>query len=75
MYIKLNTLDKVAEFVNGIEKFDEPVNLVSGHYTVNAKSLMGIFSLDLSHPIKVEIAGEEEVELLHLIQRFEVMAA
>lgn len=77
MYIKLNSIDKVAEFINEIEKYEESVNLVSGRYKVNAKSLMGIFSLDLSRPIKVELidTSDNEAGVLKLIHRFEVPAA
>ena len=50
--ICLNSIDKVKSFVNDISKFDCDFDLVSGRYVIDAKSIMGIFSLDLSKPIE-----------------------
>ena len=49
--ISLNSIDKVKSFVNTITKYDNDFDLVSGRYVIDAKSIMGIFSLDLSKPI------------------------
>ena len=43
--ISLNSIDKVKSFVNDITKFDYDFDLVSGRYVIDAKSIMGIFSL------------------------------
>ena len=51
--ISLNSIDKVKSFVNDITKFDYDFDLVSGRYVIDAKSIMGIFSLDLSKPIQL----------------------
>ena len=53
--ISLNSIDKVKAFVNEIGKFDCDFDLVSGRYVIDAKSIMGIFSLDLSKPIDLNI--------------------
>ncbi len=53
--ISLNSIDKVKSFVNDISKFDFDLDLVSGRYVIDAKSIMGIFSLDLSKPIDLNI--------------------
>ena len=53
--ISLNSIDKVKSFVNTIARFDEDFDLVSGRYVIDAKSIMGIFSLDLSRPITLTI--------------------
>ncbi|HIX77413.1 MAG TPA: HPr family phosphocarrier protein [Candidatus Fusicatenibacter intestinigallinarum] len=53
--ISLNSIDKVKSFVNDISKFDFDFDLVSGRYVIDAKSIMGIFSLDLSKPIDLNI--------------------
>ena len=45
--IKLDTIDKVKEFVNKINTFDGDFDLVSARYVIDAKSIMGIFSLSL----------------------------
>lgn len=60
--ISLNSIDKVKSFVNDITKFDSDFDLVSGRYVIDAKSIMGIFSLDLSKPIDLNIHAEEDVE-------------
>ena len=49
--ISLNSIDKVKAFVNEVTKYDAEFDLVSGRYVIDAKSIMGIFSLDLSKPI------------------------
>ena len=48
--ICLNSIEKVKSFVNAITRFDVDFDLVSGRYVIDAKSIMGIFSLDLSKP-------------------------
>ena len=53
--ISLNSIDKVKSFVNDITKFDYDFDLVSGRYVIDAKSIMGIFSLDLSKSIDLNI--------------------
>ena len=60
--ISLNSIDKVKSFVNDITKFDNDFDLVSGRYVIDAKSIMGIFSLDLSKPINLNIHAEENME-------------
>ena len=57
--ISLNSIDKVKSFVNSITKFDYDFDLVSGRYVIDAKSIMGIFSLDLSKPIELNIHASE----------------
>ena len=58
--ISLNSIDKVKSFVNDISKFDFDFDLVSGRYVIDAKSIMGIFSLDLSKAIELNIHAEGE---------------
>lgn len=62
--ISLNSIDKVKAFVNEITKFDSDFDLVSGRYVIDAKSIMGIFSLDLSKPITLNIYSETEVDAI-----------
>ena len=58
--ISLNSIDKVKSFVSTIGKFDNDFDLVSGRYVIDAKSIMGIFSLDLSKPIELNIHADED---------------
>lgn len=53
--ISLKSINDVKDFVNVVNRYDFDVDLTSGRYVVDAKSIMGIFSLDLSKPIKVEV--------------------
>ena len=57
--VSLNSIDKVKDFVNEVAKYNAEFDLVSGRYVIDAKSIMGIFSLDLSKPIELNIHSEE----------------
>ena len=58
--VSLNSIDKVKSFVNDINHFDNDFDLVSGRYVIDAKSIMGIFSLDLSRAIDLNIHADGE---------------
>ncbi len=69
--ISLNSIDKVKSFVNDLTKFDVDFDLVSGRYVIDAKSIMGIFSLDLSKPIDLNIHSENNIdEILAKLDEF-----
>ena len=71
--ISLKEVNDVTKFVNLITTYDYEVDLVSGRYIVNAKSLLGIYSLDLSKPVKLVIYSDECDELLaKLNEQFEI---
>ena len=65
--ISLNSIDKVKSFVNDLAKFDADFDLVSGRYVIDAKSIMGIFSLDLSKPIDLNIHAENEASVNEIL--------
>ncbi len=56
--LKLDSIDKVKTFVNTVSLFSGDFDLVSERYVVDAKSIMGIFSLDLSKTLRLDIADE-----------------
>ncbi len=62
--ISLNSIDKVKSFVNTVTKYDYDFDLVSGRYVIDAKSIMGIFSLDLSRSITLNIHADEDIDEL-----------
>lgn len=62
--IKFDTIEDVKKFVNFIAKYSDDYYLISGKYLVNAKSIMGVFSLDLSKPIHVVSEKEFTEEFL-----------
>ena len=60
--ISLNSIGKVKSFVNAISQFEYDFDLISGRYVIDAKSIMGIFSLDLSKPIDLNIHADDNVD-------------
>ena len=73
MYIRLDSVEKVKDFVTHIEKCNTEVDLISGRREVDAKSLLGIFSLDLTRPLEVRILKDaQSEELEQLLCRFAV---
>ena len=62
LVIKLDTINDVKNFVNIVSKYDFDMDLMSGRYAVDAKSIMGIFSLDLSKPIDLNIHASEDMD-------------
>lgn len=68
--IMLDSINSVKTFVNIVSKYDFEIDLTSGRYVVDAKSIMGIFSLDLSKPIKVDIHGDNDGVLFEELKGF-----
>ena len=68
--ISLNCIDNVKSFVNRIAKFDNDFDLVSGRYVVNARSIMGIFSLDLLSPITMTVMSDNADEIIAKFEKF-----
>lgn len=68
--ISLEMAQKVKEFVTLTQACDYEILLKSGKYVVDAKSILGIFSLDLSKPLTVEIYSDDCAELLAQLQKF-----
>ena len=62
--ISLNSIDKVKAFVNDITRFDADFDLSSVRYVIDAKSIMGIFSLDLSKPIDLNIHATDQIDTI-----------
>lgn len=63
-HIRLSTIEQVRNFVNIVSKYDYEIDLKSGRYVVDAKSIMGIFSLDLLNKIEVTVHAENCDELM-----------
>ena len=70
--IQLKSINDVKDFVNFANKYEFDVDLTSGRYIVDAKSIMGIFSLDLSKSIKVEVHSDDYDAFYSDVKRFEV---
>ena len=69
-YITLTRIDDVKRFVD--LAVDQPfeIDLVSGRYTVNGKSIMGVFSLDLASPILMKASCDENDGFVKKIRDF-----
>ena len=68
--IKLSTIADVRDFVNAVTAFDGEIDLSSGRYVVDGKSIMGIFSLDLLSPIKLTVHSDNADALLEKVKNF-----
>ena len=68
--INLKTFGDVQEFVNILMKFAFDIDLVSGRYIVDAKSIMGIYSLDLTKPIELQAHTDDAEDLFAAIDKY-----
>ena len=68
--IRLSLVENVNRFVNIVGKYPFEMDLRAGRHVVDAKSILGIFSLDLSRPIELEIYSDDCEKLLGEIQPF-----
>ena len=68
--LMLNSINDVKDFVNIVSKYDFDVDLTSGRYVVDAKSIMGIFSLNLSKPIKVDVHNDNAEAFIDELKKF-----
>ncbi len=68
--IRLKTLEDVRNFVNIVTRYDIDIDLCSGRYIVDAKSIMGIFSLDLLSPIKLTAHSENTEKLFEELKPY-----
>ena len=68
--VSLQAINDVKEFVNIVMRYDFDIDLVSGRYAVDAKSIMGIFSLDLSKPIELNAHTDDAEDFFKAIDQF-----
>lgn len=72
MNVMLNSMDKVKNFVNQITQFESDIDLKSGNYQVDAKSILGIMSLNLSKPLELIIYDEQSKgEIMNSLHGFQ----
>ncbi len=62
--VNINSIDKVKKFVNAISVYDNDFDLVCDRYIIDAKSIMGIFSLDLSQNLKLNIQKDDNIDAI-----------
>ena len=68
--VNLQAINDVKEFVNIVMRYDFDIDLVSGRYAVDAKSIMGIFSLDLSKPIELNAHTDDADKFMNDIAKY-----
>ena len=68
--LMLNSINDVKDFVNIVSRYDFDVDLTSGRYVVDAKSIMGIFSLDLMNVITLTAHSDDCGDLFNKLEKF-----
>lgn len=61
--VKLNNIETLKNFISDISKFESNIDAIRGRYVIDAKSIMGMFSIDLSQPVDILIYSDNEREL------------
>lgn len=70
-YIKVDSVDKVKDFVKVTNKIMPDMDLIVGRYIIDAKSIMGIFSVDLTRKIRLKIHSDNEKECTEIRKKLE----
>ena len=73
--VRLETIEKVKDFVNAVRDIDSNIDIGSGHYIIDGKSIMGILSLDLSKALRVVVhctTEDEQAKAESVLKPFEV---
>lgn len=68
--IMLSSIEAVKKFVAVTNKYEFPINLTTDKYKIDAKSIMGVFSLDLSKPVTIEVESDEAQAFFEEIKPF-----
>ncbi|WP_457941885.1 HPr family phosphocarrier protein [Caproiciproducens sp. LBM24188] len=72
--IMLSSIEAVKKFVTLTNSYEFPINLTTDKYKIDAKSIMGVFSLDLSKPVDIEFESESEKadDFIKQLEQFKV---
>lgn len=68
--VLLKSMEEIQEFNRIVGQYEYEVDMVSGRYVIDAKSLMGILSLDLSKPVTIQLQGNPDAAFLEKIEKF-----
>lgn len=68
--IRLSSIEAVRDFVEIVRKYDSEIDLSSGRYVVDAKSIMGIFSLDLMNPITLTVHSDNCDDIMESLKSY-----
>ena len=68
--IKLSLAENVKTFVNMVNRYPYDMDLRAGRHVVDAKSILGIFSIDLSRPIRMDIYSDDCDDLIKALEGY-----
>lgn len=68
--VLLNSMEEIQEFNRIVGQYEYEVDMISGRYVIDGKSLMGILSLDLSRPVTIQMQGTPDEEFLDKLKKF-----
>lgn len=68
--IQLSSIEAVKKFVTLTNGYDFPINLTTDKYKIDAKSIMGVFSLDLSKPVEIVVESDHADDFIAQLQQF-----
>lgn len=74
--IKINSIEDIKKFQDEITKFETDIDITRGRYIIDAKSMLGILTIDLSKPIDVVLHSDDEVEINNfkeIMKQFQVV--
>lgn len=68
--IKLSTMEEIKEFNTIVNQCNMDADIIAGRYIIDAKSVMGLFSIDLSEPVILQLHGKPDDVLLDKLEKF-----
>lgn len=71
LVLNLKTLEKVKKFTNVVNKFNSDVDIIRDRYVIDAKSIIGIFTIDLTKPVTVRIVSDDKDEITRFNEQME----
>lgn len=71
LVLNLNTLDKVRDFTNEANKFNSDIDIIRGRYVIDGKSVLGIYTIDLTKPVTVKINSDDKAEIARFYEKME----
>lgn len=69
--IRLSSIEAVKKFITLTNSYDFPINLTTDKYKIDAKSIMGVFSLDLSQPVEIEVDNDSAFDFIQQLKQFQ----
>lgn len=69
--LNLNTLDKVKRFTDLTNRFNSDIDIVRERYVIDAKSIIGIYTIDLTKPVTVRIISNDKAEIARFNEQME----